>query len=85
MITAPAREPRKIEFGPEMVVIAARRGSSSIASLTVNFNVDDNQISLVSHWVNQSSTGYVVYYPSPYNMKSTRNAMSIHAVNGWVW
>jgi hypothetical protein len=60
MIAAPAREPRKIEFGSEMVVIAARRGSSSIASLTINFNVDDNQMSLISHWVNQNSAEYVV-------------------------
>lgn len=56
MITAPTRESRKIEFGPEMVVIAARRGSSSIVNLTMKFSVDDNQMSLISHWVNQSST-----------------------------
>jgi len=56
MITAPAREPRKIEFSSDMVVIAARRGSSSIASLTINFNVDNNRMSLISHWVNHSST-----------------------------
>jgi hypothetical protein len=34
-IMAPTREPRRIDFGPEMVVIAARRGSSSGVPMTI--------------------------------------------------
>ncbi|KIM73317.1 hypothetical protein PILCRDRAFT_730371 [Piloderma croceum F 1598] len=49
-ILAPTREPRKIDFGPEMVVIAARRGSSSGVPMTIHFDIDDIQLSLISLW-----------------------------------
>ena len=55
-ITVPVREPRQIEFGPEMVVIAAQRGSSSGATMTFNFDIDDTQMSLISKWKNRVTT-----------------------------
>jgi hypothetical protein len=60
-ITVPAREPCRIEFGPEMVVIAAQRGSSSGATMTFNFDIDDTQMSLISKWKNRfTSQEYVL-------------------------
>lgn len=52
-VTVPAREPRKVEFGPEMVVIAARKGSPSKDTLAINFDIDDRQMSLISVWQNR--------------------------------
>jgi hypothetical protein len=53
IIPAPPRKPRKVEFGPEMAVVAARRGSPSKATLTIKCSVDEHQMSLISLWVNR--------------------------------
>ena len=55
-ITAPTREPRKVDFGPEMVVIAAGRGSSSGNTMTIKFDIDDAQMSLISQWQSWNKT-----------------------------
>lgn len=60
IILAPTREPRKIDFGPEMVVIAARRGSSSGVPMTIHFDIDDIQLSLISLWQRWDKTSEYV-------------------------
>ena len=57
VIPVPSREPRIVDFGPEMVVIAARRGSRSQAGLSINVSINNYQMSLISMWVNRKSTG----------------------------
>jgi hypothetical protein len=59
-IIAPTREPRRIDFGPEMVVIAARRGSSSGVPMTIYFDIDDIQLSLISLWQRRDKTSEYV-------------------------
>lgn len=51
-----AQESRRIQFGPEMFVIAAQRGSPSNASMTIEFDIDDNQMFLISLWKRRNKT-----------------------------
>lgn len=50
------RAPCKVQFGPEMTVIAAHRGDFSPQTITFEFDISDTQMSLISLWQNRKHT-----------------------------